>query len=79
MTARPMPKRHWRAYGNDPLPTGAEALDEPFNVFPSWFLRGTCERCGKVRMINQVHQRWDAMPIRATYRRPNAAEARRQP
>ena len=22
--------RHWRSYGNDPLPTGAEALDEPF-------------------------------------------------
>jgi hypothetical protein len=25
MTARPVPKRHWRSYGNDPLPTGAEA------------------------------------------------------
>ena len=31
--------RHWRTYGNDPLPTSAEALDEPFAAFPSWFLR----------------------------------------
>ena len=28
MTARPIPVRHWRSYGNDPLPTGAEALDD---------------------------------------------------
>ena len=27
---RPPPQRHWRSYGNDPLPTPAEALDEPF-------------------------------------------------
>ena len=39
MSARPVPKRHWRSYGNDPLPSGAEALDEPFAAFPSWFLR----------------------------------------
>jgi hypothetical protein len=37
------PRRHWRSYGNDPLPTGAEALDEPFAAFPSWFLRVTCD------------------------------------
>ena len=44
----PVPKRHWRTYGNNyPLPTGAEALDEPFAAFPSWFMRVTCERCGK--------------------------------
>ena len=62
MTARPVPKRHWRSYGNDPLPTGAEALDEPFNAFPSWFLRIECARCcGKVQMVNQVHS---ALPIR---------------
>jgi hypothetical protein len=24
------PTRHWRSYGNDPLPTPAEALNEPF-------------------------------------------------
>jgi len=23
MTARPIPKRHWRSYGDDPLPSGA--------------------------------------------------------
>ena len=30
-----MPQRHWRSYGTEPLPTGAEALDEPFSAFPS--------------------------------------------
>ena len=25
----------WRSYGDDPLPSGREALDEPFRVFPS--------------------------------------------
>jgi hypothetical protein len=47
MPARPAPRRHWRIYGNDPLPSGAEALDEPLRAFPSWFLRIVCERCGK--------------------------------
>ena len=28
------PQRHWRSYGTDPLPTGAEALDEPFRRVP---------------------------------------------
>jgi hypothetical protein len=36
MTARPVPRRHWRSDGDDKLPTGAEALDEPFNAVPSW-------------------------------------------
>jgi hypothetical protein len=54
MTARPVPKRHWR-YGNDPLPTGEEALDEPFGAFLSWFLRVTCGRCGQERLFNQAH------------------------
>ena len=53
MTARPIPKRHWRSYGNDPLPTPAEALDEPFAAFPSWFMRITCDRCGKDCMVNE--------------------------
>jgi hypothetical protein len=58
--------RHWRIYGTDPLPTGAEALDEPFNAFPSWFLRIECDRCGKVQMVNQVHspQAYMALPLR---------------
>jgi hypothetical protein len=39
VTARPVPARHWRSYGDDPLPSGAGALDEPFRAFPSWFMR----------------------------------------
>jgi hypothetical protein len=58
MTTRRIPKRHWRSDGNDPLPTGAEALDEPFNAFPS------CDRCGKVQMVNQVHYARPTMLIR---------------
>jgi hypothetical protein len=54
MPPRPVPKRHWRSYGNDPLPSGAEALDEPLRAFPSWFLRIECDRCGKVQMVNEV-------------------------
>ena len=54
MTARPIPRRYWRRHGTGPLPSGAEALVEPFNAFPSWFLRITCERCGQERMVNQV-------------------------
>ena len=57
MTARPVPKRHWRSYGNDPL-------EEPFNAFPSWFLRIECDRCGKVQMVNQAHYARSTMPIR---------------
>ena len=33
----------------------AEALDEPFRAFPSWFLRITCDRCGKDRMVIETH------------------------
>jgi hypothetical protein len=55
VTARPVPQRHWRSYGNDPLPTGPEALLEPFAAFPSWFLLITCDRCGKVELINEAH------------------------
>jgi hypothetical protein len=64
MTARPIPVRHWRTYGDYPLPTGAEALDEPFAAFPSWFLRITCDRCGKVQMVNQEHYVRPTMLIR---------------
>ena len=46
------------------LPTGAEAMDEPFAAFPSWFMRVTCERCGKERMFNEMHSALRAMPIR---------------
>ena len=51
--------RHWRSYGTDPLPSSAEALDEPFAAFPSWFLRIECDRCGKTVMHNEAHAaRW---------------------
>ena len=46
-TARPVPVRHRRSYGTDPLPSGVEALDEPFSAFPSWFLRIERDRCGR--------------------------------
>ena len=47
--------RHWRSDGTEPLPSGAEAMGEPFSAFPSWFLRIECDRCGKVRMVNESH------------------------
>jgi hypothetical protein len=52
MMARPVPRRHWRSYGDDPLPSGEQALNEPLRAFPSWFLRIVCDRCGKERMIS---------------------------
>jgi hypothetical protein len=64
MTARPVPRRHWRSHGDEKLPTGAEALDEPFSAFPSWFMRITCERCGKDRMLNEAHTAHRDLPIR---------------
>jgi hypothetical protein len=56
--ARTIPARHWRSYGDDKLPTTAEALNEPFIAFPSWFLRITCDRCGKLQIINEAHAAW---------------------
>ena len=66
MTARQVPARHWRSYGTDPLPTAAEALDMPLAAFPSWFLRITCDRCGRVTMLNEAHTspRRRNLPIR---------------
>ena len=61
---RPLPKRHWRSCGDALLPTGAEALDEPFSAFPSWFMRITCDRCGKDRMVNEAHTAHRDLPIR---------------
>jgi len=68
VTARAIPRRHWLSYGDDPLPTPTEALNEPFSAFPSWFLRVECDRCGKPTMINEAHctqrQRQRALPLR---------------
>jgi hypothetical protein len=51
---RPPPKRHWRSYGDDPLPTPEEALDLPLSAFPSWFLRIECERCFKDSTLSEA-------------------------
>jgi hypothetical protein len=58
------PTRHWRSYGDDPLPSGREALDEPFSAFPSWFMRITCDRCGKDRMLSETYTPQRDMLIR---------------
>jgi hypothetical protein len=47
MPLRAPPRRHWRSYGNDQLPTPAEAMQQPMRAFPAWFLRIECDRCGK--------------------------------
>ena len=57
MTASRPPRQLWLSYGDAPLPTTAEALAAPLSAFPSWYLRMECERCGKERFVNQVHQR----------------------
>ena len=51
MATKSEPRRHWL----DLLPTGAEALDEPFSASRRGFLRMECERCGAERYTNQVH------------------------
>ena len=60
--SRTPPKRSWQSCR--PAASGAEAMDEPFNAFPTWFLRVECDRCGKLRMLNQTHMRGSDMPIR---------------
>jgi hypothetical protein len=45
----------WPPYGDYPLPSAEEALQASLRAFPSWFLRIECDRCGKVRMLNEVH------------------------
>jgi hypothetical protein len=39
-------------------------LNEPFSAFPSWYLRITCDRWGKDRMMNEVHAPHRDMLIR---------------
>jgi len=69
MTRKVTPVRHWRSYGDDPLPSGHEALDEPFRAFPSWFMRVTCDRCGKDRMFSETHAAQGDMLIRNILKR----------
>jgi hypothetical protein len=49
------------------LPTAQDALDEPLRAFPGWFLHITCDRCGKVSLLNEAHTtgRRREMPLRA--------------
>ena len=63
MTARPIPVRHWRRYDGAPLPSGPDALGEPFSAFPSWYLRIACNRCGQERMVNEVHTAHRDLPL----------------
>ena len=42
-----------RSYGTDALPTPAEAMQQPFGAFPSWFIE--CDRCGKITILNEAH------------------------
>jgi hypothetical protein len=71
MPAGPVPARNWRSYGTDPLATPAEALDEMFSAFPSWFLRIECDRCGTVQMVSEAHVKRGVMPIRDIARMPH--------
>jgi hypothetical protein len=42
-----------------PLPSPAEALQQPLAPLPSWFLGLTCDRCSEDRMVNETHAgRW---------------------
>jgi hypothetical protein len=42
--------RHWRRSIASP----AAALQQPLAAFPSWFLRITCDSCGKDRMLKRL-------------------------
>ena len=37
---RIVPPRQWRIDSDEPLPTGRQALDQPFSAFPSWLNEG---------------------------------------
>jgi hypothetical protein len=74
---RPPPPRHWRSNGTEPLPTAGQALQQPMRTFPSWFLKITCDRCSKDRMINEVHapERQRDLPIRVLLARMRPRQA----
>ena len=73
------PARHWRSYGTDPLPSPAEALQPPLAAFPSWFMRLTCDRCGKDRMRNEAHMPQRRRDIHPRSPRPHAPRRLRRP
>jgi hypothetical protein len=69
MPERTPPRHHWRSYGNDPLPTPVEAMQQTFSAFPSWFLRIECDRCGKVQIVNEAHAPWRNRALAAILKR----------
>jgi hypothetical protein len=69
MAGRKHPERYWRSYGDDPLPTGAEAMSEPFAAFPSWLMHIGCDRCGKNRFLVETHFDLRDMPLRDIIKR----------
>ena len=49
----------------EPALTGSEGEPpRPNSAFPSWFMRITCDRCGKHRMLNEAHMMRGDLPIR---------------
>jgi hypothetical protein len=38
-----------------PVANASRSVGEPSAAFPSWFLRITCDRCGKDRVLNETH------------------------
>ena len=51
-------------------------MDEPFRAFPSWFMRITCDRCGKDRMLSETHAPRSDLPISEIIKRmPTTAAA----
>ena len=54
----------WPPYGDDPLPSRAEALALPITAFPGWFVCIQCERCGDTRVVvNAGRSPWGRMPL----------------
>ena len=58
------PRHVWRPYGDDTLPSPEEALAQPFRAFPSWFLKVTCKRCGRERVVNEAQTSWRDLLLR---------------
>jgi hypothetical protein len=49
------PQRQWHIDSDELLPTGRQALDEPFSAFLSWLMKVTRDRCGKERIFAEAH------------------------
>ena len=66
MTGRTVPRRPGAATAQQtPRRFAKRPLDPPLRAFPSSFLRVVeCDRCGKVQMVNQVHQKWGKALVR---------------